>query len=108
MAMYEPGMRLDSIVAMTEVDEDEYLAGLQMRLVNRKGDSNLDLIEIGLNIVDWESERKTFGNDIDRVSLVSDNGGICDVIVYDGHDGIRSTNMTKDLADCDPSYESIK
>ena len=76
-----------------------------MRLKDDTSGKNLDLVEIGLDIVEWESDRKEFGQDVDRVTIVSDDEGICDVIVYDGNDGIRGTSMTKDLKNCSPSSE---
>ena len=72
-----------------------------MRLIDTKGET-LELTTIGSDAVEWESERKNFGKYIDRISIVSDQYGICDLIVYDGNDGIRQTNMTKDVANCRP------
>ena len=100
MAMYEPGMRMTSITAETVIGGDEYLSGLRMRLEDSSGKEKLDLVQIGTDGVDWESERKNFGRYIDRVSIVYDHNGVCDLVVYDGNDGIRSTNMTKDLENC--------
>ena len=76
-----------------------------MRLNDDTRGKNLDLVEIGMDIVEWESDRKEFGQDIDRVTIVSDEEGISDVIVYDGNDGIRGTSMTKDLKNCSPNSE---
>ena len=89
-----------SITAQTVIGGDEYLSGLRMRLSkpNSSG-KDLDLVQIGTDGVDWESERKKFKT-IDRVSIVYDFNGVCDLVVYDGADGIRSTNMTKDLENC--------
>ena len=76
-----------------------------MRLKDDTSGKHLDLVEIGLDIVEWESDRKDFNQDIDRVTIVSDEEGICDVIVYDGHDGTRATSMTKDLKNCRPDSD---
>lgn len=89
MAMFEPGMTLSSITALINSGDKKYLTGLQMRLADSKSGTKLDLVEIGSEGVEWISEKKEFPKPIDRISIVNDEIGICDVIVYDGNDGIR-------------------
>ena len=71
MAMYEPGMRMESISALTETD-DEYLIGLRMRLTDKQNDEKLDLVMVGPDDDIWSTQRYEFGKYIDRVSIVSD------------------------------------
>ena len=102
--MFEPGMRVASIAAMTV---DDFLTGIRMRLM-QVGKESLDLVQIGSQANEYQTERKGFNGLIDRVSIISDVEGVCDVIIYDGNDGIRQTNLTKNNKHCKPGQTYIE
>lgn len=105
ITMFEPGMRVASIEAMTEED---FLTGIRMRLMKMGKESVLDLVQIGSQAKEYQTDRKGFAGMIDRVSILSDTEGVCDVIIYDGNDGIRQTNLTKNNRYCKPGQTYIE
>ena len=73
MAMYKPGMKLNSIVAMQDPDFEDNLTGLKVNLYSQKH-SYLELPTIGSQVDNWSSEKLSF-HDVqpDRISILTDD-----------------------------------
>ena len=105
MAMYKPGMRLDSIVAMQDADDDDQLTGLKANLSSHKG-AKLELPTIGDQPDEWHS-RKVYFRDgqPDRIGIVVDEEyGVCDVKIYQGDE---ITNFSMNQENCHPKGEGM-
>lgn len=100
MAMYKPGMRLDSVVALQDALDDDMLTGIKFNLRSQRDYSTLELTTVGAWVDEWDSQKIQYTNQQpDRISILADDttGYICDVIFYQGR---QKQSLSKDNSEC--------
>ena len=104
-AMYQPGQRLESIVALQNREEGDRLTGLQVSLHYEK-QSLLELNTIGAKPNTWDSLKLGVADDEpDRIKIIEDQDGICDVIIYQGN---KAKSLSLATKDCQPALTGVK
>jgi len=92
MAMYKPGMQLNSIITSIHEQNEEAksnISGLQINLKNHYNRDQLALPMIGVTPDNWSSDMLSISHNRqpDRISILTDEqDGICDVIIHMGHE----------------------
>jgi len=104
MAKFEPSMRMSSISVFTETIVDGLsLESLQMQLSDSKSDEKLiNLVKYGHESADSLMNKEEFSKNIDRITIISNPEGICNVIVNNGENGSHKIKMVSDAKTCEP------
>lgn len=85
MAMYKPGMKLESITAIQDKKDNDSLSGIQLSLKAKSRSDDFSLSMVGTELEEWDAEKvDLLKQKPTRISILEDErtGGICDVVIY--------------------------
>lgn len=107
LAMYKPDMKLQSIVALINQEDNNQLTGLQVNLENDRK-QYLELPIVGAKPDEWASQKEHFrSNQPDKISILTneDFGGVCDVVLYQGE---KVTHLSHNNWKCHAELDGVK
>ena len=84
-SMFKPGMKMQTIIGLQDAEVEDLLTGLQINLYDKVNKKFLELPMIGAWASEWHSKKLTFDKGHpDRIAILSDMNGVCDVVFYEG------------------------
>ena len=116
MAMFYPEMRINSVTAMKYSgfsmkypDQDgEFLEALSLTLYDPLFEEYLNLTKIGDDSDNWKETKIDITEPLEKLTILWDEFGICDVRFYAGIAGIKEWNLLDDTSNCKPGFEGIE
>lgn len=106
MASFIPGMLLQKITAFQDVEDGDFLTGLQTTLYDYDEKIHLELPVVGAiedNYVKVEVD--LLAEPADRISFITTEQGICNVVIYQGR---KTTYLNQDVdGDCEIENKGV-
>lgn len=81
---YQPGMQISKIRAYQDHDYEDLLTGLRTTLYNHKTHEHVDYPVVGFVPDEWDDTvvSELVEDPLDRISIIKNNEGICDVVLW--------------------------
>ena len=117
MGMMQPNMRLSAVESITDnfidgvdyfvddIDGEEMLSGLRLKLFDPTEQKELELTQIASDMTGYKTAVKEITQPLDKITLLWDEVGICDVRMYGGS---HIWTMLERPVDCRPGQEGIE
>lgn len=105
---YRPGMKLSALKGYLDGDDDDYLTGIQAQLYDTLSKRSAELTLIGTSNENNDTVQvtNTVNDPIERISILTNENGVCDFVVYQGKSK-KATYMQKSDPDCVPEVEGV-